>query len=90
MHLVSEQLHTLGYVSDEDEVLDGSGVVDVDLCVNEGHTHQVLVVLEVPHEDLEGMHREEGGCGCVVCVCEGGRCGCVVYVRWRVYSGCVM
>ena len=49
-------------------------MVDVDFCVNEGHTHQVLVVLEVPHVDLEGMHREEGGCGCVVCVCEGRGC----------------
>lgn len=64
-HLVSEQLHTLGYVSNEDEVLDGSSVVDIDLCVNEGHTHQVLVVLEVPHEDLEGVHCGGGGCMCM-------------------------
>ena len=50
--LVSQQLHAPGDVSNEDEVLEGHSSVDVDLRVDEGHAHQVLVVLEIPHEDL--------------------------------------
>ena len=51
--LVSEQLDTVRDVTNEDEVLESYGRVDVDVSVYEGHAHQVLVVLEVPHEDLQ-------------------------------------
>ena len=50
--LVSEQLHAPGDVSNKDEILNGHCSMDVDLCIDEGHTHQILVVLEVPHEYL--------------------------------------
>ena len=69
-HLVSEQLYTPCDICDEDEVLDGSCMVDVDLCVNEGHTHQILVVLEMPHENL-GRRGGEGRDD--VRMCEEGR-----------------
>ena len=50
--LVFEQLDAMVDVTDDDEVLQRHGSVAVYVRVDEGHTHQVLVVLEVPHEYL--------------------------------------
>ena len=51
--LVAEQLDTPVDVSYEDEVLQGNGLVDIRLGVYESHTHQRLILLEIPHEDLQ-------------------------------------
>lgn len=53
-HLVSEQLYAVVDVAYHYEVLEGHCSMDVEVSVNESHTHKVLVVLEVPHEYLEG------------------------------------
>ena len=41
-----QQVHRLHDVADEDEVLDGAQLVDVDLRVDEGHAVQVLQEIE--------------------------------------------
>ncbi len=55
MYLVSEELDAARNVSYENEILEGNGGVDVDVCVYiyEGHPQQVLVVLKLPHEYLQ-------------------------------------
>ena len=53
-HLVSEQLYTVVDVTYHNEVLEGHCLMDVEVSVNEGHTHKVLIVLEMPHEYLQG------------------------------------
>lgn len=51
--LVAQQRDALHEVGGQDEVFDAEHLVDVELCVDEGHAGQV-VVLQDPQEDLEG------------------------------------
>ena len=51
-HLVLEELNTVVDVTDDNEVLEGDSSVGIDVCVDESHTHQVLVIFEIPHEYL--------------------------------------
>ena len=65
-------------VTDDDEVLQRHSSVAVYVCVDEGHTHQVLVVLEVPHEYLQSTEQSTNNARCCVHVYEYVKCTIIV------------
>lgn len=58
-NLVSQELDTSIDICNEDEILDGTSSVDIDLCVNESNAYQILVLLQAPHKDLNTYNHKK-------------------------------